>query len=310
MRQNNWHIAHLEHLSSPWGPAGGVAKNAETVEALLETEVGFVEHGSTSLEPRSNPENEVTYAHNPKTGETFNSVRLANEGLDVVLGYMPDLIEQARTAGKPIIWNLVPTSDEPIEETRELVLRTYEAGAEAILVDVSCPTVEVKDKNSPEDFRQENWTIRRILGALAEAGVGVKYPRVFIRIRSHASYSRAKTAFKVIEASKAASAIFVNNTWPYRGNNHGLIIPAGAGVGLSGPAMADKAATQTAWESEIVNGSGVEVVSCCGITTAEELVRRLGMRAVVAGSGTTFYRESEDWQRDTAILNEKLQTLL
>lgn len=302
MSEVNWHIGHLDHLESPWGNAGGVAKGLGEVSKLAHTGGGFIEHGSTSLEyrPDHSLNGQITYFYNPETGETFNSVRLANHGMDVVERQIPEMNDIVKAHGKRIIYNVVPVTDDPINETEELVRRAYGAGAEAVLVDVSCPTVVKNDNIEQSQQSLRNlWVLNRTLGKLATIGVGMKYPRIFVRTPPYASYDKAKTAYRIIENSRAVSAVFVSNSWRYHplknNEQHGLKIPEGAGVGLSGPAMAPKAALQTKWAIEIINGSGMDVVSCCGIMAAEEMAKRLKIGAS-ACSGTTFFYENKDWK--------------
>lgn len=308
-------IGHLV-VESPFGNAGGVVKTVEDVEAMAKAGVGWVEAGSYTLEPRrGNAWNEETgqydkrvYCHNPDTGETFNSFGMPNKGMDEVARDMPEMVRTAHAFGKPLVVNVAPVSEAPVEESVELVRRAYEAGADAVLLNAGCPNVVTAGGGRKEILSHNPRRLYEVLEAIGSiAGTHALFPKVFVRTSPVDSQEQALQVVRAMEAANNVGAVFTPNTWP----NHVplapdgtriLDVPGGAG-GLSGPATKDAAREQTYW---FALQSLFNVVSSGGIDNGYELHSRLyvpgqrvlgrAVHAAVAGAGTTLFYESEDWQ--------------
>lgn len=299
----DYRIGHLEGLQSPWGNAGGVVKTVEDAEKMARTGVGWIEAGSYTLEPRAgnSPNGETVYYHNPQTGETTNSLGMPNKGMDSVEGEIWDMVEEVSLLGKKLIVNVAPVSSDPVTEARELVVRAFEGGADAVLVNAGCPNVITEDGGRHEILSYDANALRMVLSGLKDTTE--KYDPVFVRLSPYSSRSQMREALRAIQASEAVSAVFLPNTWPGHrpidesGENI-LEVPGGTG-GLSGPAKQGEATIQTFWAVNLLWDSKIDVVSSSSIMTGQEMARRMRIGAV-AGAGTTFYYESENgWQYDT-----------
>ncbi len=310
----NSSIGHLEGLESPWGNAGGVVKTVHDVEAMAKTGVGWIEAGSYTLEQRWGNAAELgddglpipgvqktVYYHDPVTGETTNSLGMPNMGFDTLEEELPEMIEIAHAYNKQFVLNVAPVTAEPVAEVQELVQRASEAGVDAVLVNAGCPNVVLEDGGRKELLSRNPEKLAVVLSGLMFAS----YPNkpIWVRISPQETYAQAQEIFGVIKDSSVVSAVVDPNTWPNfvpvdEGGNAILEVPGGAG-GRSGPATADESAEQTAWGVELLQGSGIDLVSSSGIMNARELARRLGQGAA-GGAGTTFYYESvEGWADDT-----------
>lgn len=335
MSEANWSIGHLNHLHSPMGNAGGVIKRPEDVAAMALTGVGWMEHGTTTLEKRygndkdkdgnqldtegnilKDPETQdpaVVWYFDPVTGRMWNSLGMPNPGMDQVEQEIPEMNDIAHAYGKEIIYNVAPVTDDPVAESQELVVRAYEAGAKAVLLNAGCPNVIVGDGERHQILCYDPNMLGSVLRGLVRGGVGDKYPKVFIRTSPYSNYDNAKTAYRIIEATKAVSAVWTPNSWgglrPPEDEDGKLRLQVPGNVaGMTGPATAGDVAWQTDMAVRIFNGSGIEVVSSGGIANfespelkiraAQQLKRVMDLGAV-AGAATTFFYTSENgWQYD------------
>ncbi|HVI60676.1 MAG TPA: hypothetical protein VM535_00805 [Candidatus Saccharimonadales bacterium] len=300
---SEYNIAHLA-VDSPFGNAGGVVKRPEDVEKMAHSGVGWIEAGSYTMEPRAGngPNGEVVYYHDPATGETFNSLGMPNKGMDVVETEIPVMAETAHGFGKPLLVNVAPVSDDPAAESRELVRRAYEAGADAVLLNAGCPNVVTADGQRHEILGKNQRALNETLLALRP--VTEKFTPVFVRLSPLDSRDESLEILRAVECSGGAvSAIFTPNTWPGHkpvdaAGQPILEVPGGTG-GKSGPATAKDAARQTAW---LALSTLMPVVSSGGIMNGQELAKRMYHRSsavghiAVGGAGTTFFYESQDWE--------------
>lgn len=297
-------VGHLE-VESPWGNAGGVVKTPEEVELMAHTGVGWIEAGSYTLEARegNGPNGEVTYYHNAETGETFNSLDMPNKGMDEVEKQIPEMIETAHSLGKKLVVNIAPVSDEPINESRELVSRAYASGADAVLLNAGCPNVVTNDGKRKEILSHNPKTLGKVVLSLQD--IAEKYKPIFIRTSPAEDYPQLRASLRMLQKD-IVSAVFTPNTWPGHvpkdeNKDNILEVPGGIG-GKSGPAVADAAYMQTVWAltASKIGGRKIDIVSSAGITSGQELSKRLRLGAV-AGAGTTLYYESaeEGWSEAT-----------
>ncbi|MGI9027963.1 MAG: hypothetical protein ACR2FM_03955 [Candidatus Saccharimonadales bacterium] len=298
---SEFRIGHLE-VDSPYGNAGGVIKGVHELGVMAQTGVGWMEPGSFTLEKRigNSPDGEVVYLHDPVTGETYNSLGMPNKGMDVVETEIPEMAVIAHAAGKQLVVNVAPVSDNPVAESVELVTRAYEAGADAVLLNAGCPNVVTADGGRHEILSHNAGALLLVLEGLK--AVTEKFHPVFIRTSPLDSISKVHAIAEAIKASRAVSAVFPPNTWPGHrpldeAGNPILEIPGGMG-GKSGPATSPEAAEQTAWMKYCLFATNIDVVSSGGITTGKELAHRMNVNRASAGAGTTFFYESGDWKHD------------
>ncbi len=293
-------LGHLE-IESPWANAGGVIKGIGELNVIARTGVGWIEAGSYTLEKRVglSPNGEVVYVHDPETGETWNSLSMPNKGMDDVEKDIPEMKEIANKHGKPLIINVAPVSNDPVNESVELIARTYEAGADAVLLNGGCPTVLREDGSREEILSRNPEILFKTLRALRP--LIDKYNKIFLRVSPIEEDNMLEKICLAINLSGVVSVVFTPNSWP--GNkppDHLPQLEVKGGVGgLSGPYTAKKSLIQTLGHA--LKGD-YQVVSSSGITTAQELYTRLDFshatKNIVAGAGTTFFHESGDWKHD------------
>lgn len=322
MSEVNWRIGHLDYLESPWGNAGGVVKTPEETEKMSQTGVGWIEAGSYTLNKRYGSKKDksgnliidpetgepvIDYFHNPVTGETFNALDMPNPGEEIVRE-IPEMVRIAEAYGKKLIANVAPVSDDPINETVELVTRIYEAGAHGVLVNPSCPNIIVSGEERKEVISENIRLTYLVFSGLRK--VTDKYPKVFIRPSPQKSYDIAKILYRNIESAGTVSALWVPNTWgghrPMKNGKPALTIEGNIG-GRSGPATSSDVEKQLLWARQILNGSGIQFVASGAIANSEALdikaasqLKRFMDLGAVAGAGTTFYYESKlGWKEDT-----------
>ena len=296
------HIGHLQ-VDSPWGNAGGVVRTPEEAEIMARTGVGWIEAGSYTLEERegNSPNGETVYVHDPVTGSTWNSLGMPNKGMDEVEKEIPEMARMARSFGKPLVVNVAPVTDNPVEEAQELVARAYAAGADAVLLNAGCPNVITEGGGRHEILSHNPLELGRTLTGLGR--IASRYNRIFVRLSPIEDTERLKDIVNTVRFSGIVSTIFTPNTWG--GSKPPAHLPQlevdGNVGGLSGPATAQEAWGQAFGTALLAHDLGI--VSSGGITTGQELNKRLTknplVQNIVAGAGTTFFHESGDWKRDT-----------
>lgn len=290
-----YRIGHLE-IESPWGNAGGVVKTPEEAELMAHTGVGWVEAGSYTIDRREVNDfpTEMTYYHNSETGVTLNSLGMPNPGMDVLEEQLPKMIETVHALGKKLVVNVAPVSLKPIEESRELVERSYAAGADAVLLNAGCPNVIAADLSHHEILSNDANAFSEVITGLGK--VAAKYRPIFVRISPAETYEHMRNILRPLDPD-IVSAVFATNSWP----TQAVDIPV---MGKSGPATADSSFKQLGWAltSSKIGGKKVDIVSSCGIIDGRELKRRIHSGAA-AGAGTTLYYESAkqgySWQEAT-----------
>lgn len=301
MPEFNGRVGHLIEIESPWANAGGVARSLEEVELLAQSGIGWVEAGSFTPEGRlgNGANGEKVYYHNALTGETVNSFGMPNKGMDIVVTEIPEMKRITDAYNKKLVINVAPVSSDPVAESLELTRRAYAAGADAVLLNAGCPNVVTEEGGRHEILSRSPTELLDVLKALG----GLKLP-VFLRISPQETYGDMRKVCDAVRLSGAVSALFTPNTWPGyvpldpKTGKPILEVPGGAG-GLSGPAKALDAATQTNWAIVALKGSKVDVVRSSSIMNGRELGKSLDDGAV-GGAGTTFFFESEyGWKDDT-----------
>lgn len=288
-------IGHLE-VESPWGNAAGVVKSPEEAELMAHAGVGWVEAGSYTLERRETNSfpTEAIYYHNPETGVTLNSLGMPNPGADALEEQLPNMAKTVHALGKKLVVNVAPVSLEPIEESQELVARSYAAGADAVLLNTSCPNVIAEDMSRHEILSNNAEVFGEVILGLSD--ITQKYKPVFIRISPAETYEHMRSILRPLDPN-IVSAVFATNSWP----TQEVDIPV---MGKSGPATADKSFQQLGWSlsSSMISDKKIDIVSSCGIINGRELQRRMDLGAA-AGAGTTLYYESAEqgysWQEAT-----------
>lgn len=292
-------IGHLTGIESPLLNAGGVVRTVIDVEIMAQTGVGAVEAGSYTIEPRSFPDdkpNEV-YSHDPSTGETRNNLKMPNQGLDVLITEIPEMVKITHAYNKPLIINVAPVGEDPVAEVLELVSRTYEAGADAVLVNAGCRNVRREDGSQKEMLSDNPRLLRSALRGLLR--VVRSHNPVFVRLAPYEEDGHKRLmASQALWTSGTVSAAFVCNSFK---TNDGV-------GGRSGLIMADASAIETEFMvhyfRDTNRDNNVDVVRSCGVANASELKRSLDLGAV-AGAASTIFNESGSWKEPAnRILSE------
>jgi dihydroorotate dehydrogenase len=310
MAEFNGSLGQLD-VAAPWANAGGVVRSLEEVEQIVAAGVGWVEAGSYTLDPRvgNGPLSDVYYFDKEERA-TYNSLGMPNNGIDAVEEEMPEMARAAHSYNKPLVVNVAPVSNEPVAESVELTRRAQAAGADMVLLNAGCPNVVTADGGRHELLSRNPKALKEVLKGLIEADVDP----IAVRLSPMENHQQAVEVARVIRESGIISVVFTPNTWPghkpLRSSGEPALKVSGNVGGKSGPATAEDAANQTAIFASLFRNTNIDVVSSGGITTADELARRLKLGAV-AGAGTTFFYETEEsWKSAVNKLNFDLASLL
>lgn len=310
MTKFNGRVGHLEGITAPWANAGGVVLSINDVLNMAQTAVGWVEAGSFTLERRLNKVTMLTdqpqYQHNPYTGETFSNDDMPNKGMDVVEVEIPEMVRVAHQYGKQLVVNVAPVSEDPVEESIELVRRAQAAGADCVLLNAGYRNVKAQGGEPNELLSRSPATFGKVLNGLYEANV----KPIWVRLSPQERIGNCNSITAHILGSRVVSAVATPNVWNTsqpRGVKSDCVLSMPVGfAGKSGWAMADSARRETRLIGQALGFANVDVISSSGIDTARELKHRLFFGAK-AGAGTTFYYESQDgWADDTGRLLSEL----
>jgi dihydroorotate dehydrogenase len=317
-----WKLGQLE-VDSPWGNAGGVVRTAEEAEAMARTGVGWIEAGSYTLEPwlgtakdhpPGNPD-KVVYHYNEQTGESTNSLSMPNGGKSQIRDEVPEIVRIAHGYDKKAIVNVAPVSENPVNESIELVTTAAEAGADLVLWNPACPNVFGEDGQRHKALSGNPKALRLALQGLKP--LVDKYGKIGVRLAPAPTYDWLFTTIKAVESTATTSVIWLPNTWaghkPLDADGNPILQTNDNTGGLSGPAMAAKSLEQLKWAKKILRGSKINLVSSSGIADNKNIGAdsALQLRKIMSlgalGAGTTFYYQPiYGWKEDTDRLLMRL----
>jgi dihydroorotate dehydrogenase (fumarate) len=269
----------LEH---PLLNAAGTAKSQDDVARLARSPVAAVTLGSITKEPRAGNAGEV-YAS--RAGYAVNALGMPNRGAGFYREALPEMVQTAHAAGKPLIVSVAGFSTE---EYGELASVAADGGADLVELNLGCPNVwDDGEQKRIMSFDPE--LVAEALRAASGAGapVGVKLSPL----------SDPVLLAEVAAAAAEAGARFVVscNTFP-----NGLALrtdgrPAvdvGFG-GVSGGAMKPIALGQIS-QLRALLPEAVDLVGCGGVRAGDDVRDLLAVGAVAVGLATAFWDAGED----------------
>jgi dihydroorotate dehydrogenase len=302
-------IGHLE-VEAPWGNAASVVTNTRDVEIMAKSNIGWVEAGPFTPEPRegNGPSGEKTTYYDAATGAFHNCKGMPNEGIETAAQLViPEMVEIAEEHGKKLVVNVSPTTPEQAdEESRELVALAYEAGAHGVLLNAGCPSIVREDGSRQENPGCDPQMLGKMMLSLAEV-TEKNYP-IFLRVPPTENYSEMRSRLRPIKDS-VVSVVFATNTKPLNeADGQYLDVPDETG-GMSGPALTEFGRTQLGWALSAARRSGrnIDVVSSIGIHSGEELYKRIRSGAV-GGAGTSAYYIGAEHGLGLAEITDKIIT--
>jgi dihydroorotate dehydrogenase len=319
-------LAGIE-LESPLMNAAGsingpsVENSIREIDLLSDTAIGAIKYGSLTIPARQG--NEAThgspvYYHDKATGRTYNSIGLANIGIDAFISKSANILDA--TKGKPFIVSVSPASEKgkdygtSVEQAISLasscmtVLSSYDNGL--IEINVSCPNVVTEDGGRKPIFGHDLEAMNELFEELViefgqEAPIGIKPPPYL----SDEELAIVPELAHMIEGTNVISFFTPCNTIGGqiprdKNGNPVLSVPGGMG-GMSGPDTKYVGREQLHMWRELL--PDMDMISALGIDSGQEIKARRDLGAVAA-EGVTFLWESTDWRgKVTDVLTDYVE---
>lgn len=289
-------LAHLE-IESPIFNAGGLVRDAHAMEKICKTGAGLAELGSYTKYARffDDQQSRNDYHFNSETQIASNAVRMPNPGKEGLRKIFPQILDIAREAGKPLILNMALVSDNPADEAAEMASFGYEIGADAVLINPACPSL---DKQNSLSYSFDE--LRLVLEALRP--IAAKHQPVFWRPDPATKYEDVRQMIRTMDDvgrnQQVVGALFMTNTWRLTDEERKAI---GFGPGLggkSGPGMKKPARHQLAWARSAMLGSlkhNYDVVSSIGVDSGKEVYFRTELLGAAACAITSSLYPVKNW---------------
>lgn len=125
----------LEH---PLMNAAGTCKVKEVVERLARSATSAIMLGSITVEPRTGNTGTTYVSLTTSRSSSLNSLGLPNPGLAYLEEYLPEMVEIAHSAEKPLFVSVAGFSPA---EYRVLLTTAFDKGADLVELNLGCPNI-------------------------------------------------------------------------------------------------------------------------------------------------------------------------
>jgi orotidine-5'-phosphate decarboxylase len=299
-----YHLANHE-LVSPVVAAAGFQNGTdptviiEKFNDLLKTNVGAITLGSFTIPPNDGNEPKYgppVYYYDASDGKTYNSMGLANIGMEAAVKLADYAVPEAHRLGKIVIINGSPLGSDDygssVEQALTLAKNLLKTKADLIELNLSCPNIVTSGGGRKPIMGYDLNSVIELLAGLSKIK---EVKRIGLKMPPYISAEEKKLVPKLAKLIKRyrIGFITVSNTIPNQiaKNYYGepvLSVPGGAG-GLSGPATKKAGREQLKlWRRYL--GNSTDIISLLGVDSLDEVNTRLKMGAA-AGGGATFFRE-------------------
>ncbi|MDO8663793.1 MAG: dihydroorotate dehydrogenase [Candidatus Wildermuthbacteria bacterium] len=213
--------------------AAGTCKKIDEVKELARAPTAAVVVGSITIEQRSGNEGEVFC---PFPGlYTLNSLGLPNPGAPYYWQNIPEMVEIAHKAGKPLFVSVAGFTPSEYAVLAKLVLGR---GADLVELNLGCPNIwQGNQQKRIASFDPE--LVRAILQCVQEE-IGPE-ANVAVKLSPFSDPFALGEVAKVIGQSRLVKVVTASNTFPNAlvldGRGKPRITPGGGLAGLGGPAM-------------------------------------------------------------------------
>jgi dihydroorotate dehydrogenase len=292
-------------LSSPTVAAAGFQNGIDRAliikkfDELLSTDIGAITLGSFTIPP--NEGNEIKYGppvyyYNPDKGETYNSMGLANVGLDEAVRLAKYLVPAAHDRQVLVIISGSPLGAQEfgtsVQQALTLAKKLLTSDADLVELNLSCPNIVTSEGGRKPIMGYDLKSIKELLDGLSKINGSKK---IGLKMPPYLTPEERQLVPKIARLLKQSSVGFIvaSNTVPNKipTNKRGkpiLSVPGGAG-GLSGPATKNIGRAQLKLWKKYLDDS-TDIISLLGVDSMNEVEYRLKNGAVAAG-GATFFRE-------------------
>lgn len=289
--QHNYFVIEDAH---PIGNGGGVVKNIDDLKKILSTDIGSIEIGSITMEPRDGNTGNTFHKGN---GFTLNSIGLKNPGAKYYEENLPTMIRMIEDAGKVSIVNVAGFSKN---EYAELTGLAFSAESDFVVLNYGCPNVEGKEILSYNNSQLRDTTInviRKNNSGAAEGRLGMKLSPIFKKSDMEDIASFMNLLYNSAgEHGGYIGFVTTINTVPNGYDSHedgqNVITPNSGMGGMAGPAVLPIALGQVRqWRSMLE--SEIKIVGVGGVSSGKDVVKMFQSGADLVQIVSAYYG-SED----------------
>lgn len=296
-----WNL-ELEH---PLVLGAGVAKyiaGPEGLEGFLSTaNASLLIGGSFTVEPRAGNPGEVCWS-SEDGAITVNRMGLPNKGITELTEHLPALMPQARAKDRLVGISVASGCESSLSlpEQYALLARTaFEAGADLVELNLSCPNTE------SDIIAFDLDTVKEIVAHLEQSLDGTKH-NVCMKLSPYSQSRLIQEVAQIVNASTVIKGIAATNTFPnalHLQEGKAVISSNDGLAGLSGPCLFPIALGQVAQWRKYLDASKY-ILGGGGVTTVQNV---LDMRQ--AGADAVFLVSAVLTQKPR-IFSELLEGLL
>ncbi len=274
---------HLEH---PVMNAAGTCKLLDAgegeidVRKLARSPVAAIMVGSITLEPRAGNSGNVYYT---EPGFSLNSLGLPNPGAGYYEKHLPEMVEIAHAAGKPLFVSVAGFNPAEYAELAELAL---EGGADFVELNFGCPNVwDGSRQKQITSFNQEAvyvtlHVVQERIGKNVKAGVKLSpFSDPFSLIEVAAVIGDCEMIKVVVSANTFPNAFAAD------GSGAPYITPADGLAGMAGSALKPVGLGQVKQLRNLLPPR-IQLVGVGGVSSAQDVrdYQRVGAQAVQVGT--------------------------
>jgi dihydroorotate dehydrogenase (fumarate) len=278
----------------PLGNGGGTCKTLDDVRRFALLDIGAVEIGSITEQPRpGNGGN--TFYHNMNF--TLNSLGLPNPGREYYEEHLPTMVKMIHAADKVCIVNVVGFSDA---EYASLTKLAFKCGADYVVENYGCPNVYIGKVQKGilsydiDGFKSTTNTVLRENEEQAMNGqIGIKLSPIFDPkfIATIASFLNND-----LVPHHRIGFITTQNTVPNcfdeREPGSQAISPANGFGGMAGPAVLPMALGQVRQFRDLLN-EDIKIIGVGGVSSGDDMRKMLRYGADFVQVVSAYYKKED-----------------
>ncbi|MAS88013.1 MAG: dihydroorotate dehydrogenase (quinone) [Micavibrio sp.] len=256
------------HFSNPVGLAAGFDKNADTMAAMFNLGMGFVEIGTVTPQPqKGNPKQRVFRA--AKNNAVINRMGFPNGGLDKFKDHVTHFL-MTRKADQTLGINIGKNKDteDPYEDYINLI-QSLGSLADYITVNISSPNTPGLRELQKSEFLAQ--MIRRVKAARSDYCT-LKKPPILVKLSPDMTDEEMQMAAQACIAEKVDGLILTNTTLD-RPEDLPLKFRQQQG-GLSGKPLTDRSTAVIAKFYALTKGT-IPIIGIGGILSAEDAYTKI-----------------------------------
>lgn len=263
------------------------SKTLKDVETLAKSACGAIVVGSISVKPRKSNPGPGYWLHKEKFF-SLNSFGMPNGGIPYFKKYLPEMVNIAHSANKPLIANLIGFSNE---EFAILVTLAEKSGADMVELNLGCPNVWEKG-HQERIISYHASLVKSTLDHIAKQNPKIK---VCVKI-SPLPPDILQEVTKVIVGSEIVQIVTATNSYPNASittGAQGKTGPSDALAGLAGRAL-KPISVGVVKQLRVLLPKHIDIIGCGGISSPNDVKDYLNAGAKAVQIATALQEEGPE----------------